>query len=138
MREVGVRPAEAFRERPRDGLDLRLEIPVDDQLGARGPRDHLHRAVVVGRPQPSGDDAEIGLEPVAERRLELLGSIADDRDARGIEPEREHCVREKRPVAVVAVSAHELAPGGDDRHPRACHGVRPPSYSWTRTSPACG
>ena len=124
--EVGVRPAEAFRKRPRDRFDLRFEGSIDDELGARGPRDHLHRSVVVSGAQPPGYNAEIGLEALAERGLELFWSVADDRYARGIEPERQHGVREKRPVAIVAVSSHELAPGGNDRHSRACHGVRPP------------
>ena len=75
------------------------------------------RSSCVG-PEPAGDDAEIGLECFAQRGLEIGGIISDDRDARGIEAEREHGVREKRAVAVAAVAADELAAGGDDRHTR--------------------
>ena len=148
MREIGIRPAEAFRERPRDGFDLGLEALVDKETEVGGPRDQLYRAVVVGRPQSSGHDAEIGPERVAERRLELVRRVADDRDARGIEAERERRVREERPVAVVAVSTHELAARGDDRDPgsRGRNGMgdrmnpvhAPLVAAGQRTSPACG
>ena len=75
------------------------------------------------------------LKRVAERRLELVRSVADDSDARGIEAERERRVREERPVAVMAVSTHELGARGDDRDPGSRHALL--SCSWKRTSLAC-
>ena len=70
------------------------------------------------RAQPAGDDAQIGLQPFAERSGELTGRVADDRDPCRLEAEREQLAGEKRPVQVGPVAADELAAGDDDRCPR--------------------
>ena len=66
------------------------------------------------RPETAGDDAEIRLEPFPERRLELVGPVADDLDPRGLEPQRENLPREERPVQVRTVAADKLGAGDDE------------------------
>src|SRR5205807_1287242 len=67
------------------------------------------------------DDAEIGTEPVAERLLERLRTVADDDDARRLEPEAKRLSREERAVPVRALTADELAARDDERRSRpAC------------------
>ena len=95
-----------------------LQVLVDGQAHAGGAGDHLHGAIVVRRPEPARDDAEIGSEPFAQRGLEIGRVVSDDRDPRGVETEREHGMREKRAVTVPPVATDELAAGGDDRHTR--------------------
>ena len=46
------------------------------------------------------------------------GPVADDRDPRRLEPERERLAREERAVQVGALAADELAARDDDRGPR--------------------
>ena len=85
------------------------------QPDAERLRDELDRAVVVRRPEPAGDEHRVGaVERVAERRLELLRRVADDRDARRLEPEPQRLAREERPVQVGSLAAHELAARDDD------------------------
>ena len=81
-REVRVRPPEPLRDRARDRLDLPLERLVDDELEPRRTRDELHGSVVVGRAEPAGDEARVGLQTLAQHGLELGGGVADDRDPR--------------------------------------------------------
>ena len=57
--EVGVRPTQALRNGAGDPLNLDLEAVIDPQLDPGGARDQLDGAVVVRRPKPARDDAEI-------------------------------------------------------------------------------
>ena len=123
-REVGVRALEPLRRPARDGFDLPLEALVDAEADAGGARDHLDGAVVVGRAETAGDEARLRLQPLPQRRLELLGSVADDRDPRRLQPEAERLPREERPVQVGALAAHELAARDDDEGPGA---AQPPA-----------
>ena len=117
----------------------RLEVLVDDQAHAGSARDHLHRAVVVRRPEPARHDAEIGAEPFAQRGLEIGSASSPTIVIRaGSRPSDEHGVREKRAVAVAPVAADELAAGGDDRRTRPRGVAQRLSRSWTSRSPACG
>ena len=131
-REVGVGTPQALGHPPRDGLDLALEIEIDLQRQAGRLRQQLDSTVVVGRAEPAGDQAEVGLEPLAQRRLQLLRAIADDRDAGRLEAEREHLLGQERPVQVGALAADELAPGDDDR------GARPLRHGATCPGPRAG
>ena len=70
----------------------------------------LDGAVVVRRPEPARDDAEIRLQPQIERSLELVLVVADDRDRRGLEAETDELAGEKRAVAVRAVAATSSLP----------------------------
>jgi hypothetical protein len=81
--------------------------------------DELDRPVVVRRPEPAGDDAEVRGRALTERRLELFRRVADDEDAFRLEPERDELTRDERPVQVVAISSNELAAGDDDERARA-------------------
>ena len=74
----------------------------------RDARDELDRAVVVRRPEPAGDEAEVGLERLAEGVLEVFDAVADDRDRRRLETEAHGLGREEGPVAVLALAADEL------------------------------
>ena len=118
-REVRVRPPQALGDHPRDRLDLALEPLVDDELLPGHARDHLDRSVVVRRAEAAGDEAEVRLEPLPERLLEILRAVADDRDPLGVEPEPHDLGGEEGPVPVLAVAADELAARDDDRRPRA-------------------
>jgi hypothetical protein len=82
----------------------------------------------VGRPEAAGHEAEIGLEPIAQGRLQLVRLVADDRDPCGLEAQLQRLCGQKRPVQVSALSPDELAAGDDDRglRPRAirCPGLQ--------------
>ena len=92
-------------------------------------RDELDRPVVVRRPEPTRARDEIGRgERLAQRRLELVGVVADDLDPRRLEPEREQRASEERAVQVGPVAAHELAARDDDHRPRAAC----PGLNWRR------
>ena len=118
-REVGIGAAHALGEATRDLLDLGLERFVDLELTAGDARDELDRPVVVGRPEPTRDEAHIGLEAFAEGGLELGRVVADDRDARRLETEAERLLRVERAVEIGSLAAHELAARDDDRGARA-------------------
>jgi hypothetical protein len=85
------------------------------QRQARGARDELDGPVVVRRPEPAGDDAEVGVERGVERLCELVLVVADDRQRRRLEPEPNELAREERSVAVRAVAPDELAARYDER-----------------------
>ena len=119
-REVGVRPPQALGDRARDLLDLRAR--ARRRRAAARPatsRDQLDRAVVVGRarghPRRGRGRRRQRLRAA---RLELVGAVADDRDPRRLEPERERLAREERAVQVGALAADELAARDDDRRAR--------------------
>ena len=113
--EVGVRPLQPLGDHPRDRPDLLVQALVEHELAARSLRDELDRPVVVRRPEPAGDEAEVGAEAFPQRRLQLVGTVADDRDPRRLEAERERLCGEERPVQVGALAADELAARDDDR-----------------------
>ena len=102
----------------------RLQLLVDDQLAAGGPRHQLDRPVVVRRPETARDAAELGLEPLAQRDLELVRVVADDRDPRRLDAEPQELRGEERPVQVAPVAADELAAGDDDEPARAAQAAR--------------
>ena len=114
---------QALSDHPRDRLDVRRQLLIHPQPPPGRPRDHLHCAVVVGRAEAAGDEAEIGREPLPERALEVLGAVADDRDPLGLEPEPQGLRSEEGAVLVLAVPADQLAARDDDRRPRAAHEV---------------
>ena len=68
----------------------------------------------MGRPEASGDDAQVRLQAFRKRSLELPLVVADDRDPRRLEPESHELARDERPVAIRPVAADELAAGDDD------------------------
>ena len=117
--EIGVGTAHALGEPPRDLLDLALEAGIHGQGPARDPRHELDRPVVVGRPETARDEADVRLESLAQRRLELVGVVTDDRDAHRLEAELECLPGVERPVQVSPLAAHELAARHDDRRARA-------------------
>ena len=96
-------------------LDLPLEFRVHDEVEPGRGREELDGPVVVRGPEASRDDAEIGLQTLAERGRELAGRVTDDRDPRRFEAERKELAREERAVQVGALAADELATGDDDR-----------------------
>ena len=124
--KVGIRPAEAFRDRARDRLDLPLERLVDDELEPRRTRDELHRTVVVGRAEAARDEAGVRLQTLAQHGLELGGCIPYDRDPGRLEPVAEGLGGEEGTVSVGALAADELAAGDDDdrARPRVGHPLR--------------
>ena len=122
-REVHVRPPEPVRDRSRDRADLFLEHAVENQLLPGDTRDELDRPVVVGRPQAARDEAEIGIESLPERVLEVLGAISDDRDRRRFQPQAHRLGGEKRSIAVLPLASDELGAGDDDRRARAAQEV---------------
>jgi len=117
--EVGIRPPQALGDPPRDVLDLFLQRRVEDELPACDPRDELDRAIVVRRAEPARDEAEVRLQPFAERRFQLGGVVADDRDPRRLDAQPQQLRGQERAVPVRAVAADELAAGGDDEPARA-------------------
>jgi hypothetical protein len=71
----------------------------------------------VSRPESARDDAEVGLQALAERGREFARRVADDRDPCRVEAEGEQLPGQKRPVQIGALAADELAAGDDDRGP---------------------
>ena len=80
----------------------------------------LDRPVVVGRPEAARDEADVGLEPLAQRRLELVRVVADDRDARRLETEAHRFLSVERAVEIGSLAPHELTA----RHDDCCAGTR--------------
>ena len=126
--------------RARDLLDLGLEVAVDLERAPCDPGDELDRPVVVRRPEATGDEAHVGLEALAECRLEPLGVVADDCDVCGLEPEQQRLTGVERPVQVCPLSAHELAARDDDGGARTPQErgeiVRCPLFGTLRRTPA--
>ena len=79
----------------------------------------LDRPVVVGRPEAARDEADVGLEPLAQRGLELVGIVADDRDARRLETEPQRLLGVERAVEIGSLAPDELAARHDDCCARA-------------------
>ena len=117
--EIRVRASHPLGEAARDPLDLGLERLVDSQPDAGDARDELDRPVVVRRPEPAGDEADVGLERLAQRRLELGGVVADDRDAGGLQPEPERLLGIEGAVQVAPLAPYQLAARHDDGCARA-------------------
>ena len=113
--ELRVGPLEALGDPPRDTLDLLCKLGLDRRRQAGGARQELDGPVVVGRPEPSGDDEQVGRQALAECRLQLLGLVSDERDSRGLEASPRQLLGEKRAVRVAAPAPHELATCDDDR-----------------------
>src|SRR3954451_1850156 len=89
-------------------------------------RNELDRAVVVRRAEPSRhEDCVTIVERRAQRRLELAGVVADDRDSRRLEPEPKRLACEIRPVQIGSLAAHELAARDDDDGLRARQPFKP-------------
>ena len=83
-------------------------------------RHELDRPVVVGRPEATRDEADVGFEPLAQRRLELVRVVADDRDARRLETEAQRFLSVERAVEIGSLAPDELAA----RHDDCCAGAR--------------
>ena len=98
--EVGVRPPEPLGDRTRHALDLRPQRLVHDKLAAGDAGEQLDRAVVVRRAEAARGDAQVGLEPVPQGRLEVVRVVADDDQPCRLEPQRDELPREERAVAV--------------------------------------
>ncbi len=81
------RAAGAVPRRARQRLDLRRELLVDDERPPDRGREQLDGAVVVGRAQAAGGDAEIRLEPRLQSAAQLVRPVADDDHALRLEPE---------------------------------------------------
>ncbi len=118
-REVGVRPSEALREAAGDPLDLPLEVGVDAKLDARHLREQLDGAVVVGRTEAARCDADVRLERLAQRSLELGRPVPDDDHARRLDSEAPELAGDERAVRVAEVAAHELRARDHDDGARA-------------------
>ena len=119
--EVGVRPAAAAR-RPRA---RRARSPRRAPRRATSSRpaacaSELDRAVVVRRPEPAGDEAQVGLRaPPRSAASSSSGRSPTIVIRAGSRPSDERLRGEERAVQVGALAADELAAGDDDRGPRA-------------------
>ena len=85
--EVGVGTIQARGDAAGDLFDLSRELLVGAHADARGACEELDGAVVVRRPQPTRDDEQLAVEPIAQRALEIGGVVADDGDARRLDAE---------------------------------------------------
>ena len=117
--KIGVGAAHPLCEPARDLLDLGLERRVDLELAPRDARDELDRPVVVRRPEPTRDEADVGLEAFSQGSFQIGGVVADDRNPDGLEPEPERLLGVEGTVQVGSLAAHELAARDDDRGARA-------------------
>ena len=73
----------------------------------------------MGRPESARDEADIGLEALPQGGLELRRVVADDRDARRLEPEPESLLRVEGAVQIRSLAPDELATRHDDGCARA-------------------
>lgn len=95
----------------------------------------------MGRAEAAGDDDQITFEPCPQRRLDLVGLVADDPKLPRVDPEREQRPGQERPVQVVTVAADELRPGDDNRRAERAQPVCTPlgvTVSTTGFPPASG
>jgi hypothetical protein len=72
----------------------------------------------VGRPEPAGDQAEIGADRLGEYRLELVRPVADDRDPGRVDTQLERLRSQEGTVQICALTPDQLAAGDDDRGAR--------------------
>ena len=66
------------------------------------------------RPEATRCDEQVVPEPIADRGFDVAANVADDPQLCRFEPEPEQGAREKRPVQIGPVPAHELGAGDDD------------------------
>ena len=119
-REVRVRPSHPLREAARDPLDLRLERLVDSSsTPATRATSSIVRSSCVG-PRPPETRQTSAVERLAERRLELGGVVADDRDPGGLQPQPERLLRVERAVQIAPLAPYQFAA----RHDDGCAGAR--------------
>ena len=90
------------------------EPSSSDERAPGHAREQLDRAVVVGRPEAAGDDAEVGASPSRAPRSSSLGPSPTIAIRAGSRPSDSACAREERAVPVGALAAHELAARDDD------------------------
>jgi hypothetical protein len=95
-----------------------FQLLVDDEVDSGRRGEQFDGAVVVGRPEPAGDDTQVSLQPFPERGRELARLVTDDGDAGRSDPERQQLAGEERAVQVGALAADELAAGDDNRGAR--------------------
>src|SRR5206468_412375 len=90
----------------------------DVKRDAERLRHGLDGAVVVGRPEPAGDEHGVAVcKRLLQHPLELGRRVADDGDPRRLEAEPQRLAREERPVEIGSLAAHELAARDDDDGP---------------------
>jgi hypothetical protein len=122
---VEVPVAEARHEGLQDRGDLVLELLVEHQLTAAEAGHHLDGHVVRGGAEPAARDdqvhALVGEE--AQLRLDVLGTVAADRDVGQLNAQLEQAVGQPRPVPVSHTTGEHLRAGHDDARSRA-HGLR--------------
>ncbi len=87
VREIRIGAAHTLGEAPRDLLDLAREGGVDAEGPPRDASDELDRPIVMGRSEAARDEADVRLERLAQRGLELIGIVTDDRDPRRLQAE---------------------------------------------------
>ena len=87
------------------------------------------------RAEPARDEAEVRVEPLPQRGLQLERIVADDRDPCGLDAEPQQLLGEERPVQVRAVAADELAAGDDDEAAGARQAARVIPPGRTRYAP---
>jgi hypothetical protein len=122
----------------RAARNLRCERYVDPQLASGRAGEQLDGAIVVGRAEAAGAHEQVVREAVAECVLQLRGTVTDDAQLRGLDPEREQRPREERPVQVGAVAPDELGAGDDDRGARTLEVGQPRCHPCGVTVITCG
>ena len=109
---LGVK-VEAAGEAAQDRRDLLLHLLVEDQVAAGEPGDDLGGEVVGGRAEAARGDDQVhplgGHE--AQRRLEVVGPVADDEDVGDVDAQLRQLFGEPRPVAVGDPAGQDLGPG---------------------------
>ena len=100
-----------------------LERLVEDERASCHAGDELDRTVVVRRPETTRHEAEIGGERLAERGVEVVDAVTDDRYPLRLEPEAHRLGCEERSIAVVPLTPDELRARDDDRRPGSAQAV---------------
>ncbi len=106
---------EAAGEAAQDRRDLLLDLLVEDQLATREAGDDLGGEVVGGRAEAARGDDQVhplgGHE--AQRRLEVVGPVADDEDVGDVDAELGQAFGDPGPVAIGDPPGQDLGAGDD-------------------------
>ena len=104
---AGIAPADEVDRPHQPSVELE---PAPGRLGQQ-----LDRSVVMGRAEPARDHAEVGAQPLGDRRLEQLRIVTDDGDAPTDDAEPCQLASQENAVLVGQLAAYELAAAYDER-----------------------
>ena len=98
---------------------------VEHELAAGSLGDELDRPVVVRRPEPAGDEAQVGPRPSESAASSSSGRSPTIVILAGSRPSNSACAARNGPFRSVRSPRTSSLPGDDDRGARPLHGYVP-------------